>query len=107
MKKAVAHLRISTSQPAVLSPQLGQLPVLGAGQAAVLAGARIPFRLPDPLPHHGLGQVEVPRDLAHRPVPAWHSSTISALNSGVNAPRCRRGFFPTLSMIGHPSGDNP
>ena len=27
----------------------------------------------------------------------------SALNSAVNE-RCRRGFFPTLSMIGHPSG---
>ncbi|HUC25309.1 MAG TPA: hypothetical protein VMA73_21595, partial [Streptosporangiaceae bacterium] len=36
----------------------------------------------------------------------WHNSTISALNSGVNERRCR-GFFPMLSMIGHPSGDKP
>jgi hypothetical protein len=33
--------------------------------------------------------------------PRWHSSTISALNSGVNERR-RRGFFPMLSMTGHP-----
>src|SRR6185312_12689770 len=38
--------------------------------------------------------------------PRWHSSTISALNSGVNERR-RRGFFPMLSMIGHPSGGEP
>jgi hypothetical protein len=38
--------------------------------------------------------------------PRWHSSTISALNSGVNERR-RRGFFPMLSMIGHPSGGKP
>jgi len=36
----------------------------------------------------------------------WHSSTISALNSGVNERRCR-GFFPMFSMIGHPSGAEP
>jgi transposase len=30
----------------------------------------------------------------------------AALNSGVNERR-RRGFFPMLSMIGHPSGGNP
>lgn len=35
--------------------------------------------------------------------PCWHSSTTWALNSGVNERR-RRGFFPMLSMIGHPSG---
>ena len=38
--------------------------------------------------------------------PYWHSSTTWALNSGVNERR-RRGFFPMLSMIGHPSGDQP
>ena len=38
--------------------------------------------------------------------PRWHSSTISALNSGVNERR-RRGFFPMLSMVGHPSGGEP
>jgi hypothetical protein len=38
--------------------------------------------------------------------PCRHSSTISALNSGVNERRCR-GFFPMLSMIGYPSGTNP
>jgi hypothetical protein len=36
----------------------------------------------------------------------FDSSTISALNSGVNERRLR-GFFPMLSMIGHPSGDKP
>jgi hypothetical protein len=38
--------------------------------------------------------------------PRWHSSTISALNSGVNERR-RRGFCPMLSMIGHHSGGEP
>jgi len=38
--------------------------------------------------------------------PRWHSSMISALNSGVNERR-RQGFFPMLSMIGHPSGGKP
>jgi hypothetical protein len=39
--------------------------------------------------------------------PRRHSPTISALNSGVNARRCRRGFFSMPSMIGHPSGGEP
>jgi hypothetical protein len=38
--------------------------------------------------------------------PRWHSSTISALNSAVNERR-RRGFFPMLSIVGHPSGREP
>jgi hypothetical protein len=38
--------------------------------------------------------------------PCRHKPTISALNSGVNERR-RRGFFPMLSMIGHPSGGEP
>jgi hypothetical protein len=38
--------------------------------------------------------------------PPWHSSTISALNSAVNALR-RRGFFPMPSIIGHPSEADP
>ena len=56
-------------QPAVLPAQLSQLPPLGAGQAAILPGPRVPLGLPDPLPHRGLGQVEVLRDLAGRTVP--------------------------------------
>jgi hypothetical protein len=50
----------------------------------------------------GIPDILWPTDLS----PRWHSSTISALNSGMNERR-RRGFFPTFSMIGHPSGATP
>src|SRR5262249_48433473 len=65
-------------QPAVLPAQLSQLPPLGTGQAAVLPGSGIPFRLLDPLPDRGLGQVEVPVDLADVPVPPRSSSSPQA-----------------------------
>ena len=45
---------------------------------------------------HGLPAAQI-TDLLGPPAdrsPRWHSLTISALNSGVNARRCRRGFFP-------------
>jgi hypothetical protein len=50
-----------------------------------------------------VGQARVSASSPTDRSPRWHSSTISALNSGVNERR-RRGFFPMLSMIGHPSG---
>jgi hypothetical protein len=64
---------------------------------AVLPGAFIPPCLPDLFAHRGLGQIEVPRNLANGPVPALDCSTISALNIGMNERR-RWGFFlPMLS----------
>src|SRR3954453_8633345 len=39
--------------------------------------------------------------------PRWHSSTISALNSGVNERRGRCFLFPMLSMVEHPSSGPP
>jgi hypothetical protein len=66
---------------------LGRLLALGAGQAAALPGAFIPLCLLDPFAHPGFGQVEVPVDLGGGPVRALNSSTISALNSGVNERR--------------------
>jgi hypothetical protein len=56
-------------QPPILPPQLGQLRALVAGQAPV-AGPGVALGLLHPLAHRGLGQVEVLRDLTHRPVPA-------------------------------------
>jgi hypothetical protein len=60
-------------QPAVLPAQVRQLTRLRSRKPAVLAGARVPLSLLDPLPHGGLGQVEVPRDLPDRPVLAGTS----------------------------------
>jgi hypothetical protein len=93
------------AQPAVLAAQLGKLLALRCGQSAVLAGAAVALCLLHPVPHRGLGQVKILRDLPNRPIPRA-GTTISALNSGVNERR-RRGFFPMLSMIGHPSGGKP
>src|SRR5207302_7287961 len=90
----------------VLPPQLRQLLPLHAGQAAILAGPSVAFGLLDPLADRGLGQVE---SLATWPIDrsaCWHRPTISALNSGVNERR-RQGFFPMLSMLGHPPWAKP
>jgi hypothetical protein len=56
-------------QPAVLAPQLRQLLPFRAGQAAVLTRSRVPLGLLHPFTHRGLGQVEVPSDLANRTIP--------------------------------------
>src|ERR1019366_7915263 len=55
-------------QPTVLPPQLRQFLPLTADQAAVLADPGVPFRLLDPFPDRGLGQVEVLGDLTDGPV---------------------------------------
>ena len=69
-KKAVARLRISTSSRSLRFSRRSSASSgpLAAGQPAVLPGPGIPLGLLDPLPHRGLGQVEVLRDLTHRPV---------------------------------------
>ena len=54
----------------------------------------------------GVALAASPWSRSDGPARCWHNSTASAVNSGVNERR-RRGFFPMLSMIGHPSGPNP
>ena len=49
-----------------IEPFIGRAP----RRAAVLAAARVPVGLLDPLPDRGLGQVEILRDLADGPVTA-------------------------------------
>jgi hypothetical protein len=56
--------------PLVPPAQGRQLLAFRAGQPAIAPRAGVPFGLAHPLPDRGLGQVEVPRDLAGRPVPA-------------------------------------
>jgi hypothetical protein len=53
-----------------LPAQMHKLRPLIGGQAVNAAGAPITLGLLHPLPHHGLGQVEVAGDLTCRPVPA-------------------------------------
>ena len=71
-KKAVARLRISTSSR---SRRFSRRSSASSCRSSVvrppsLAGPRVAFGLLDPLPHRGLGQVKVLRDLADGPVPA-------------------------------------
>ena len=63
--------------------------------------------LADPLPHHGLGQVEVLADLPTIRSPRRHASTISALNSGVNEQHGHTLFFAMLSMMDILPAPNP
>ena len=52
------------------SPRTASRPgALGAGQAIIDTSPGVKHLL-DPLPHRRLDQIEVPRDLAQRPVPA-------------------------------------
>ncbi|AJC53631.1 hypothetical protein GZL_01027 [Streptomyces sp. 769] len=57
--------------------------------------------------HRGLGQIEVLGDLTDRPVTVPASSTISALNSGVNERHGQGFFFPMLSKMDILPGLNP
>jgi hypothetical protein len=66
-KKAVARFKISTSPRSWrFSAQPAELVTLGRGQPR--AGPGVDLGLLDPLAHCGLGQVEVPGDLADRAV---------------------------------------
>jgi hypothetical protein len=51
--------------------------------AAVPEDSRIPLRLLHPLPDRGLSLIKISCELADRPLPRCHNSTIFALNSGV------------------------
>src|SRR5262249_11825858 len=108
-KKAVARLRISTSSR---SRRFSARSWASSLRSALVRppSSLVPASRPACLTHSRTAVSVRSKSLATWPTdrsPRWHSSTISALNSGVNARRCRRGFFPTLSMIGHPSGDKP
>jgi hypothetical protein len=69
-------------EPAIVAAKAPPVPPALGRQATVEARTGVAFGLLDPAAHRGLGQVEVPRDLAGGPVPRWHSSTISAVNFG-------------------------
>ncbi|MGW4891023.1 hypothetical protein ACWEQL_01970 [Kitasatospora sp. NPDC004240] len=79
-----------------LPSQSGQFLTFVAGQAIPLAGVDL-GRL-----HHSCTALSVrSKRSATRPAdrsPRWHSSTIAALNSGVNERR-EHGFFPALSLM--------
>jgi hypothetical protein len=108
-KKAVARLRISRSSRSLRHSRRSRTSSsrFALVSAPSTRGTRVPLGLLHPRPHRGLSQVEVPRDLAYRPIPLWHNSTISALNSGVNERRGRGFFLPMLSVVGHPSWGEP
>ena len=57
-------------QPPVVASQLVELGPLGRNQPAIDAGAGVTFGLLDALPHRGLGQIEVPRNLTDRAITA-------------------------------------
>jgi hypothetical protein len=64
-KKAVARLRNSTSSRSLrFSARSWASSLRSAGQAIVLPGPGVPLGLLDLLPHRGLGQVEILRDVA-------------------------------------------
>lgn len=88
------------AKPAVFAAQLRQLPPLRGREPAVLARARVTSGLLDPLAHRSLGQIEVPGDLANRPVTPLAQLNDPGLELRVNE-RLGRGFFlPMLSMAG-------
>ena len=73
---------------------------------AVLPGPGIPLGLFHPLPDRDLGQVEVLRDLPHRPVTLL--AELNDLGLELRTGRAAApGLLPMLSMIGHPSEDKP
>jgi hypothetical protein len=86
--------------------ELSVLP-LRARQRPVRAGTRVPLGLLDLLPHRGLSQVEVPRDLAYRRIPPLAQLHDLGLELRVNERRGRGFFLPMLSIVGHPSGGGP
>src|SRR5262245_46600140 len=107
-KKAVARLRISTSSRSLRFSRRSSASSL----RSVLVSPpswRLPVSRSACLTHSRTAVSVRSKSFATWPTersPRWHSSTISALNSGVKERR-RRGFFPMLSMIGHPSGGEP
>src|SRR5215469_5338487 len=107
-KKAVARLRISTSSRSRRFSRRSSASSLRSAVVRPLSW-RVPASRCACLTHSRTAVSVRSKSLATWPTdrsPCWHSSTISALNSGVNERR-RRGFLPTLSMVGHPSGGEP
>jgi hypothetical protein len=88
------------AQGSILPAQLGEFGPLFGGESWALT--LVDLGLLDPGPHVGLGRS---KSLATWPMlrsPRWHSSTISALNSGVNDRR-GRGFFLSMVSWSHPA----
>lgn len=91
------------AQPLVLPPQRRELALVGRGQSTI-TGAGIAFGRLKPLPHRGLGQIEVLRDLTDRPV-----TTLTQLHDLSLVLRTERTTKPWLLLTHglhdeHPSG---
>src|SRR6266498_1146060 len=94
-------LRSPTGRPPPGSPQRGKS---GArfGPATIDASPSVPPGLLDLLPPCGLGQVEVPRNPAHRPVPAL--AQLNELGLELRRERgARPGFVPPHALHGRTS----
>src|SRR6266487_1903672 len=108
-KKAVARFKISTSSRGLRHSRRSWT---SSSRSALVRppSTRAPASRPACLTHSRTAVSVRSKSRATWPTdrsPCRHSSTISALNSGVNERRGRGFFLPMLSMVGHPSWGEP
>jgi hypothetical protein len=89
------------AQLPILPAQAAQLLTLDAGEAIATATC-VQIGLANPLPNRGLGQVQLPGDLADRLAGVRISSTTSALYSGGKNRRGRGIGLPSRGQSPHP-----
>ena len=88
------------AQIPILPAQAAQLITLDAGEAIATATG-VQIGLANPLPNRGLGQVQLPGDLADRLAGVRISSTTSALYSGGKNRRGRGIGLPSRGQSPH------